>query len=280
MADRWEVSGRRAVVATMHGKTAVIAPLMAPLGLTCVACKGLDTDRFGTFVRDVARHGSQTDALLAKAQAALALDPQAHFAIASEGAFGPHPLLGLIPSGLELVALVERRTGRAVIGRDHTLDAHFAQAAVHSADAIAQFIQRSARAGHGWVVMGSRDGPVLAKDIVDPADLHDRALAVIAQSGAVWLETDMRAHRNPTRMAAIGRATADLVHRLQVRCPRCSWPGWIGRAEPGRRCAWCDSPTSEPIGMTCICDECGYRETRLDDPDRRAEPAHCPMCNP
>jgi hypothetical protein len=280
MRDPWDLAGRRAVVATMHGKTAVIAPVLAPLGLTCVTCQGLDTDRFGTFTRDIARSGSQTDALLAKARAALDLDPTADFALASEGAFGPHPLLPLIPSGLELVALVERHSGCAVIGRDHAVDAHFAQGEAQSADQVAQFVSRSTRAGHGWVVMAGRDGPVLARDIADADALHERAMAQIARSGSVWLETDMRAHRNPTRMAAIGRATRDLVRRLTARCPHCNWPDWIGQTEPGRRCAWCDMPTHEPLGETRKCRQCGRCETVIDDPDRRAEPANCPQCNP
>ena len=47
------LSGRRAVLATMHGKEEVIVPALAPLGLALSVCPGLDTDRFGTFSGEV-----------------------------------------------------------------------------------------------------------------------------------------------------------------------------------------------------------------------------------
>jgi hypothetical protein len=49
----------RALLATMHGKERVIAPLAARvLGLSVDVAPGLDTDAFGKFSRDVARAGS------------------------------------------------------------------------------------------------------------------------------------------------------------------------------------------------------------------------------
>lgn len=111
--DRWTLRGTLAVIATMHGKEPVIAEALAPLALAYAAPPaGFDTDRFGTFTRDVARAGGQLDAARAKANAALAANPQARVAIASEGAFGPHPELPLLPGGHELVLLLDRATAR------------------------------------------------------------------------------------------------------------------------------------------------------------------------
>ena len=56
-----------AVLATMHGKERVIAPILEQgLGLRVALALGLDTDRFGTFSREVERTGSQLDAARAK----------------------------------------------------------------------------------------------------------------------------------------------------------------------------------------------------------------------
>ena len=44
--------------------------------------------------------------------------------------------------------------------------------------------------------------------------------------GRVWLETDMRAHCNPTRMRSIRRLGLSLVRRLRTPCPACGSPGW------------------------------------------------------
>ena len=44
--------------------------------------------------------------------------------------------------------------------------------------------------------------------------------------GRVWLETDMRAHCNPTRMRSIRPLGLSLVRRLRTPCPACGSPGW------------------------------------------------------
>jgi hypothetical protein len=52
--------GARAVLATMHGKERVMAPLAARfLGLDLRVADGLDTDAFGTFSRDIAPRSGQ-----------------------------------------------------------------------------------------------------------------------------------------------------------------------------------------------------------------------------
>ena len=43
--------------------------------------------------------------------------------------------------------------------------------------------------------------------------------AAAAENGRALLETDMRAHLNPTRMEMIAQAAQDLAHKLGSRCP-------------------------------------------------------------
>jgi len=82
------------LLATMHGKEDVIAPLAERfLGVRLQVVDGLDTDTFGTFSRDVARTGSQLDAARAKVAAAFDMLPDILLGLASEGSFGPHPYL-------------------------------------------------------------------------------------------------------------------------------------------------------------------------------------------
>ena len=48
--------GRLAVLATMHRKEQAIAPVLEEmLGLRIEVAHGLDTDRFGTFTREIPR---------------------------------------------------------------------------------------------------------------------------------------------------------------------------------------------------------------------------------
>jgi len=116
--------GARALLATMHGKERVIAPLAARfLGLSVDVAPGLDTDAFGTFSRDVARAGSPLDAARAKIAAAFALAADVEVALASEGSFGPHPHVPFAALGRELVMLIDRESGLELVGQ-HSHDGH------------------------------------------------------------------------------------------------------------------------------------------------------------
>ena len=99
-APTFSVAGKRAVLATLHGKEQVIRPLLeGGLGLQVHIPERFDTDRFGTFSREIERTGNQIYAARAKIDGAFKHDPQAQVAIASEGSFGPHPHIFFALSG-------------------------------------------------------------------------------------------------------------------------------------------------------------------------------------
>jgi hypothetical protein len=102
-------AGTRTVLATMHGKESVIAPILREaLGLDVVLAAGLDTDAFGTFTREIDRPGTQVDTARMKAQAGLRMDPAAAIGIASEAIFFAHPHIPFVPMAREIVMLLER----------------------------------------------------------------------------------------------------------------------------------------------------------------------------
>lgn len=276
----FETRGRTAVVATMHGKERVIIPALAPLGLAFLPCPAIDTDRFGTFTRDIRRAGSQRAALDAKARAGLAAAPGADYAVASEGAFGPHPAFPFIPSGFELVGLLERQSGAMIVGRYLSLDTNFRQAQASTIDEVEAFAQAIGFPGHAIVLMAGRDGPIIAKGVSDRSILISQAQAAIECGGSVWLEADMRANRNPQRMASISLAVQELLSTLTTRCPACDYPGWTPQTKDGRPCLWCENPTFESWIEVRQCGNCGHQAERCLDADRRAEPGLCLICNP
>ena len=279
MTLAFDLDGKAAIVATMHGKERVIEPAFTALGLRFLTAPSIDTDRFGTFTRDVDRAGSQRDALLAKAQAGLDLSPDAAFALASEGAFGPHPHIPFVPSGFEMVALLERKTGEAVIGRHLATSTNFMQAEARSWEDVETFAEAIGFPGHAIVVMTSKDGPILAKGMTDGGELRSICGSSLDARGSVWLEADMRAHLDPTRMEAVA-AAADLVRRLQARCPICAYPDWTAQVRDGRPCAWCDGPTVEAWMEEYLCEDCGHRAEHCIEPERKGRPDHCNYCNP
>lgn len=99
---------RTAVLATMHKKESVISPILKEkLGISIIVPNQFYTDRFGTFTRDVVRKGSQLEAARAKLKAAMK-QTDATIGIASEGIFGPHPLIPFIPYNQELVVFYDQ----------------------------------------------------------------------------------------------------------------------------------------------------------------------------
>jgi hypothetical protein len=279
--------GQTAVLATMHGKERAIAPLLARfLDVQVTVPAWLDTDRFGTFSRDVARTGTPLDTARAKIRAGFELMPQSRLGLASEGSFGPHPQVPFVSWGSELVVLVDRATGREMVGRHEAPARHFVHAQVDSVDAALAFAARVGFPRQGMIVMGVENGQpspavALAKDAYDRETLVNavrRALA--AGSGTASLETDMRAHRNPQRLRCIRRATMDLLRAWRSPCPACARPGFVVTARlPGRPCGWCDMPTRQVLADERRCAGCGHveRQPRHDGP---ADPAHCDACNP
>ncbi|MFN3989169.1 MAG: DUF6671 family protein [Erythrobacter sp.] len=286
-ADRFNLSGSLAAIATMHGKEKVLAPLLRDgLGVACRVPDGLDTDRFGTFTRERAREGTALDAARAKATAALDLMPEARIAIASEGSFAPHPQFPLAPMGRELVLLIDRATGIEIAGHDATLDVRYAHAIARSVAEAETFAARIGFPEHALIVMGCNgEDPApelaLAKGITRHEALAQAVRHAIALNGAAFVETDMRAHLNPTRMAAIARAGRDLVRRYLSSCPACGQPGFaVMQRISGLPCSWCGTPTALALAEVLTCSACGHSEERPASGRTSADPGHCPNCNP
>lgn len=196
-----------AVLATMHGKERVIAPPLGRfLGLRVEPARGLDTDRFGTFSRDVERTGSQLDAAHAKIAAACVASPRIRVGLASEGSFGPHPFL---PFVREIVVLIDRQVGLDLIGHYADLGVNFAHAVVSDVGAVIAFVERVGFPEHGVIVMGCADGKPepslgLIKTISGPADLERVVEGVTAGCGEAFIKTDSERTAIPSACAPSG----------------------------------------------------------------------------
>ncbi|MDZ7280418.1 hypothetical protein KV697_01520 [Sphingomonas sanguinis] len=278
--------GDQAILATMHGKERIIAPLACRfVGLSLEASAGLDTDRFGTFSREVARAGSQLDAARAKIAAAFDLYPDIGVALASEGSFGPHPYLPFCALNREIVVLRDRRNEWELIGHNATSSTNFAHTIVRDSATGLAFAERAGFPTHGMIVMGIREGEaapdlMLFKEIDDQDELIRAIDATLEQCGSAFLETDMRAHRNPRRMRAIGRAMVDLVRKTRSACPECARPGFaVSKRLAGLPCAWCGDATLLIRADVWACAGCGLLLERPVEATH-ADPGHCPGCNP
>jgi len=279
-------SGRTAILGTQHGKEAVIAPLLeSALGLHVEVLRDFDTDRFGTFTGEIARLRNAKDTVRAKALAALAEAPHGAFGVASEGSFGPHPDVPFVSCGLELVMLTTLDGVVELIGTDLTLETNFVGVDVRSLDDVAAFAQRAMFPSHALLVKAcathTSSGASITKGIREWSVLESAVHALLARDGCATIETDMRAHLNPTRMQSIARATASLVRAASSLCPRCDAPGFVVTGvERGLPCEACERPTQRPLAELSVCGKCSHRESRVIGGPTAAPAGQCDWCNP
>ena len=161
-------SGVVAVLASMHGKHRVIAPIMkSGTGLIVETVSGFDTDRFGTFTGDIGRRGSQLEAARSKIAAIFDDMPEAQVAMSSEGSFGPHPALPFVAIGRELVLLIDRKAGLEVAGYDITVDTTFGHVVASDQKTAFAFAKRIGFPRQGVIVSDCCDGRRAAESRVD-----------------------------------------------------------------------------------------------------------------
>ncbi len=276
---------RVAVLATMHGKEAAIAPLLqAELNLKTIVPADFNTDAFGTFTREIKRTGDQLTAARFKAEAAMQLVGET-LGLASEGSFGPHPAIPYLPCNRELVILLDATHDLEIVGYDFSTDTNYRQQVVNSLEAALAFAQQIGFPSHGLVAMPTADSPepaAIVKGIVTESELREAVTPWLQRQGSVYLETDMRAMLNPTRMQAIARATQDLIRKLRSHCPQCDAPGFdVSDRKPGLPCGLCYTPTDLTLAAVYSCQKCSFTQDRLyPDGIELADPAQCAYCNP
>lgn len=279
--------GRTLVVATMHQKERAIAPLMTQaLKLNAIVPSNFDTDRFGTFTREIKRWGTQVEAARQKAKTALEITGES-LAIASEGAFFPHPAFPYICCDREIVLLLDAINDLEIIAQEIATETNFAHQTIDSIDRALEFAQKIGFPEHALVVMfeeNAQDKAEIFKGIASERRLSEVLEYVLHHSPTktAHLETDMRAMHNPTRLQVIARATENLIQKIKQRCPQCSMPGFdIVERETGLPCSLCLAPTSLIKTEISICQKCQFKQTN-DFPNnlRFADPTYCEYCNP
>jgi hypothetical protein len=283
MAHTAAYHGHTAALLTQHGKEAILGPVLNQhLGCTVQHVTGFDTDQLGTFTREQPRSGTQLDAARRKARVGMDLSGLP-LGLASEGSFGMDPHMGLVPWNVEIVIWIDDRRSLEVVGMAQG-PADDRQSLLNSREALHTFATEAGFPAHGLVLRpeGPDDARVY-KNLATWADLNhafDKAMQEAA-NGAVFVESDLRAHRNPTRQALIHQAGLDLAQRLLSACPVCQSPGFSRQSHvPGLRCRACGRRTHLPVAETWRCTCCGH-EAQLPLPTAEgADPAQCSHCNP
>jgi hypothetical protein len=214
---------RVAVLATMHTKEKAIEPILSKeLGITIVVPQNFNTDQFGTFTREIQRPASQLETAKIKALKAMEL-MGTNLAVASEGAFVPHPLLPYLSCDREVVFFYDAVHDLEVYGEELSIETNYSQQEVTTVEEALNFANRIGFPSHGIIARtdkNSIDPAAIIKGIVSDSQLIAAIKSISRQTsnGKVFLETDMRAMHNPTRMKAIAKATTNLVTKLKNCC--------------------------------------------------------------
>lgn len=282
-------AGAQVALATRHGKQRALAPAFARIpGMCLVIAEDVDTDQLGTFTGEIPRTGSAAETALRKARLAIG-STGIGLAVASEGSFGPHPVAPMLSVGQEILAFLDIVQDVRILERRIT-PTNFAHTTTRRLDEATEgFLVRVGFGDHAVIARphspadARTPGPI-HKGVQTRADLDGAISECAAQStdGLARVETDMRAHVNPTRMREISVLAHQLTARLATLCPACGTPGYGALScEPGLRCAMCGEPTGLTLATIHGCARCSNRSRHpRDDGRRHADPTFCAICNP
>ena len=273
---------RSAVIANKHSKERVMAPILEEaLGLKIIVPKEIDTDQFGTFTLDIPRKGSQLDAARNKAQEGIRLTGL-DIGIASEGTFAPY---GFTNANTEIVILIDLKNNWEFVGGNKSLQTNIAETNASSVEEALIFARQVGFPKHGLVVRKNKsDTKYMQKGITSKIKLKEAVEKILKLplNNKVLIETDMRAHLNPTRMEVIQAATLDLVQTIKRRCMECGTPGMkYIKSNPGLPCSLCGLKTDNTLSITYECQSCHTVSDEMYPYGIKAcDPANCQWCNP
>jgi len=271
--------GRKLVIATMHGKEKVIAPLLQEaLGVEVLIAENLNTDQFGTFSGEIKRETDPLEAARLKCRLACRQN-NCSLAIASEGSFGPHPTLFFVPADDEIVLLMDLENDLEIKARELSTKTNFSHATVYSVADARDFAASVLFPEHALIL---REQEGSTQNINSWETLEKLTEEYLHLYGQVFLETDMRAMHNPTRMAVIEEATKKLIAKIANACPSCGLPGFdVAEMIDGLPCSQCGSPTRSILSLIYECQKCRYKkEEKYPRGKTNEEPMYCDWCNP
>jgi len=284
--EKHPYAGSNVVLATKHAKEQALArPLRASVGIEVIVPEHLDTDQLGTFTGEIERNGTPREVALRKARMGMEISRLPR-GLANEGSFGMHPAMPFIPSDHELLLFVDDEIGIQIVEQILSEQTNFDAIVARSIHDLQHFLQRVDFPSHAVIVRPEVDlmPDLLFKGItsLDALRVALERCASASPDGLAHVETDMRAHVNPTRMRVIRRLAFKMARRLACLCKACNAPGWgtidVVRGLP---CEWCGNPTDLVREEVMGCAHCDYQERRPRKDGMQIAPAgQCAICNP
>jgi hypothetical protein len=276
-------SNRSVSLLTKHGKESVIAEALgSKVGCLVQQTDGYDTDLLGTFTQETPRYGTQLDA--ARKKAAIGMDLlKLSLGLANEGAFVTDPYAGMLPWNNELIVLIDQQHQLEITGFSGA-PAQNENSYVSHWEEMERFAESALFPSHYLVVKPTDEyHPQSKKGIHTLTELKEAFewAKSLSTKGVVYVENDLRAFANPTRMENIRRAAVDLANKMISLCPQCQTPGfWIKDIKRGLPCNACGLATDQEITKIWGCAHCKYEEMEALKELKFAHPSKCHHCNP
>lgn len=274
---------RNLLIATKHGKEEVLRPLFEKaLKVHCLISTDFDTDVFGTFSGEIVRKEDALSTLRKKCLAAMEYY-NCDLAVASEGSFGPHPAAFFATGDDELLIFIDLKNNIEIIGRKLALETNFATKECTDIASFHQFLDQVQFPSHKVILKNAANKPSqIYKDIAD-AEHADRIFQTLLENNeSVFVETDMRAMNNPTRMKVIKEAAENTIEKIKSLCPQCHFPGFsVVSSVAGLPCSLCNKATKSILYNVYSCGKCHFSENKYFPRNIQSEdPMYCNNCNP
>ena len=274
---------RRLLIATKHFKERVIAPILEKeLGVVCITNGNFDTDKLGTFTGEIERELDPISTVREKCLQAMKMN-NCDLGVASEGSFCPHPTLFFIHSDEEFLIFIDKLNNIEVIVRELSTSTNFNGKLISNESELLEFADKVKFPSHGLILRKSKEENLdIQKGISDMDELQIIFFNLFSKYNSVYVETDMRAMYNPSRMKVIEKATEKLVVKIKSICPNCQMPGFgITDAKKGLKCSLCGLPTNSVLSYIYECKHCHFiKEEKFPHQKTTEDPGYCDYCNP
>ncbi|MEN9968035.1 MAG: hypothetical protein RIR94_204 [Bacteroidota bacterium] len=263
------------LLSSKHKKEKLLQSLFDPYGVKLSTNLDFDTDQFGTFCGTTPRLEGPKITVKEKCLAGMAFDNKRQ-GLASEGSFGPHPHFPFLTLNEEWLLYIDLDNNLEVYGHSQSLEVCHQQFHYQDRD-LDSFLTRIQFGTQGLVLKNAKNGEIIAKGITKIDHLMD-----LIQKHPKWtIETDLRAHLNPTRQKNIIAAGSDLITRMQSRCPKCAHPDFSVRTYSGQlKCSYCQKPTQTQQFLEYQCTNCLHQMIEKRKDKVLEDPQFCNHCNP
>ena len=276
-----DYSGRKVFLATKHSKGSVISPEFESILQMQVKEIHVDTDLLGTFSGEIERKGTARETVLAKARMAIA-ETGNPYALASEGSIGADPFIPFINSDFELLAFVDANLGFEIVESIRSAEIVAVTIKVTPESDLREFLRKADFPNHRLIIKTPESPTTFSiKGIGDLETLEESLRKGFGMYPELIVESDLRAHYSPSRMANIALVARKLALRLSKRCPECHTPGWgIVSYIKGLACSDCGEVSEDALKSEVLgCTKCSFSlqgELLAEEID----PSRCNYCNP